>query len=158
MRRRITLLAAALFIFGAAQAAWGGWDIGFGKGFVENPVNMVDELKLSDEQAARIREMHESRFRETAPLRDRERQARFELKQQQYTPGVKPEQLREKAGEIEKLRAQRRAIIRECPDQVRAILTDEQYKHWCELREKHRPNPNGPQAGPHRGPGPARQR
>lgn len=150
MRRWITLLVAALFIFGAAQVALADWDIGF-KGFLENPVNMADELKLTDEQAAKVRDLNETRFKEMSDLRDKQREAWFELKQQQFTPGVKQEQLQTKANEIKKLQEQRRAKHRECPDQMRGILTDEQYKHWCEYRDKHCPNPSGPQQGP--GPG-----
>lgn len=151
MRRlTIILVVVALFIFGMAQAASAGWDVGFGKGVIQDPVNMADELKLSEEQAAKIREINETKFKEMSTLQDKQRQAFFELKQQRFTPGVKQEQLQAKVDEIKALQKQRQDLMAKYQEQIRSVLTEEQLKRWSEIC----PHPDGPQAGPE-GHGPA---
>lgn len=140
MGRWITFLAAAFFIFGTVHSAWAGWGAGPGRGFIENPVNLVDELKLSDEQAAQIRELNETQFQEMSAVQEQMRRAHHEFRQQQFTPGVKQEQLREKAGEIQKLQGEHRALSQKCPQQMRKVLTEEQYRQWVELRAGPGPN------------------
>ncbi len=148
--RRIIILLAALIVFGMVQTASAVYGVGFGKGLINNPVNMVDELKLSEEQAAKIREINEAKFKEMSALQDKQRQAVFELKQQRFTPGVKQEQLQAKVDEIRELQQQRQDVLKDYQEQLRSVLTEEQLKRWSEIC----PRPDGPQAGPKGGRGP----
>lgn len=150
MRRIIILLVAALLVFGMVQTASAVYGVGFGIGLIKNPVNMVDELKLSEEQAAKIRETNEAKFKEISALQDKQRQVFFELQQQRFTPGVKQEQLQAKVDEIKELQQLRQDVLKDYQEQMRSVLTEEQLKRWSEIC----PRPDGPQVGPKGGRGP----
>jgi Spy/CpxP family protein refolding chaperone len=145
----VVLVLTLVFVFAAIQTASAGWGGGQSMKMRQNPVNMTDQLGLTAEQAAKIRQLQESQQKAMTELQGKLRQARFELRQLSFTPGATEKQLESKAAEVQKLQQQKLELMQQHRDQIRAILTDEQLARWSEVRNGGPcPNPNGPMSGP----------
>ena len=132
-------LVAVVLVAAAGVAAASPWGAGFrGFGPAKGPMpacgNLVQELNLTDEQLARIREIEAAAFEKLQGLRSQMFRKMFELRSLYWQKSPDQAAIEAKRAELNELREQINAIQKQMRDDLKAVLTEEQLAKIGQMR------------------------